>query len=208
MKRFLLLFLFIFLPACGADKPQLPSLKNGATIVFLGDSLTYGTGAKHGKEDIPALFSKELPYQAINAGVPGETTEDGLDRIEDVLAEQKTDLLVIALGGNDFLRKVSPETTRRNLKEMIKIAKAENIKVLLMAIPEPSIGGAFGALHDHPMYAEIAAEEQVGLLEDIFTEALSDNATKSDQIHPNAKGYAMAKERVIEEMQALGLLQD
>lgn len=207
MKRLICLFLAIFLLACGQKAPAFPPLKTGANIVFLGDSLTYGTGAGP-EQDIPSLVAKELPFQIQNAGIPGNTTEDGLNRIEEIL-DHPVDLLIIGLGGNDFLRKVPLATTKENLKKMIRIARAKGIKVMLMAIPQPSLGAAaFGTLSDHPVYEEIAEEEHVGLAKDVFTGVLSDNATKSDQIHPNAKGYALAKDQLIAEMRRLGLIKN
>ncbi len=205
MRRLLCCFIAVFLLACGQKAPVSPPLQTGASIVFLGDSLTYGTGAGPG-QDIPSQLAKELHFQVENAGIPGNTTEDGLNRINEVL-DRHVDLLIIGLGGNDFLRQVPLATTKYNLIQMIHIAKARGIKVMLMAIPKPSLGAAaFGALSDHPIYEEIAQEEHIGLAKDVFTGALSDNATKSDQIHPNAKGYTLAKDQLVAEMRRLGLI--
>ena len=205
MNRLFCLFFALILLACGQNAPAFPPLKTGANIVFFGDSLTFGTGAGP-EQDIPSLVAKELPFQVQNEGVPGNTTEDGLQRIEETL-DEPVDLLIIGLGGNDFLRKVSLATTKKNLKQMIHIAKAKGVQVILMAIPEPSLGAAaFGNLSDHPVYEEIAEEEHVGLIKDVFTNVLAHNETKSDQIHPNAKGYAKAKDQVVSEMRRLGLI--
>lgn len=205
MKRFFSWFLAVLLLACSHQAPAFPPLKTDATIIFFGDSLTYGTGAAQG-QDIPSLVAKELPVQVQNEGVPGDTTQDGLARLEEAL-EQPADLLIIGLGGNDFLRHVPLTDTKNNLKQMIRMAKAKGVQVVLMAIPQPSIGAAaFGNLSDHPVYEEIADEEHIGLIRDVFTSALSNNATKSDQIHPNAKGYALAKDQLIAEMRRLGLV--
>lgn len=205
MKRLLYWFLAIALLACGQKAPAFPPLKADATIVFFGDSLTYGTGAGP-KQDIPSLVEKELHFHVQNAGVPGNTTQDGLDRLAETL-DQPVDLLIIGLGGNDFLRHVPLATTKQNLRQMIRLAKAKGVRVMLMAIPQPSLGAAaFGSLSDHPVYEEIAEEEHVGLIKDVFTEVLSNNATKADQVHPNAEGYALAKDQLIAEMHRLGLV--
>lgn len=205
MKQLLCWALAVALLACGQKAPAFPPLRTDATIVLFGDSLTYGTGAGP-EQDIPSLIAKELPFHVQNAGVPGNTTQDGLGRLEATL-NQPIDLLIIGLGGNDFLRHVPLAETKRNLKQMIHLAKARGVAVLLMAIPQPSLGAAaFGNLSDHPVYEEVAEEEHIGLIKDVFTEVLSNNATKSDQIHPNAKGYALAKDQLIAEMRRLGLI--
>lgn len=204
--RSLLYWLIAFaLVACGQKAPAFPPLKADATIVFFGDSLTYGTGAGP-KQDIPSLVAKELHFHVQNAGVPGNTTQDGVERLEETL-DEPVDLLIIGLGGNDFLRHVPLAETKRNLKQMIHLAKAKGVRVVLMAIPQPSLGAAaFGSLSDHPVYEEIAEEEHVGLFKDVFTDVLSHNETKSDQIHPNAQGYMEAKDQLVAEMRRLGLI--
>ncbi len=205
MKQLLCWALAVALLACGQKAPAFPPLRTDATIVLFGDSLTYGTGAGP-EQDIASLIAKELPFHVQNAGVPGNTTQDGLGRLEATL-DQPIDLLIIGLGGNDFLRHVPLAETKRNLKQMIHLAKARGVVVLLMAIPQPSLGAAaFGNLSDHPVYEEVAEEEHIGLIKDVFTEVLSNNTTKSDQIHPNAKGYALAKDQLIAEMRRLGLI--
>lgn len=207
MRLLICWLLTVVLLACGQKAPVFPPLKTDAIIVFFGDSLTYGTGAGP-EQDIPSLVAKELPFHVQNAGVPGNTTQDGLNRLEETL-DQPVDLLIIGLGGNDFLRHVPLTETKRNLKQMIHLAKSKGVRVLLMAIPQPSLGAAaFGNLSDHPIYEELAEEEDVGLIQDVFTEVLSSNATKSDQIHPNAKGYALAKDQLIAEMRRLGLIRN
>jgi acyl-CoA hydrolase len=207
MRQLLCWLLAVVLLACGQNGPAFPPLKTDATIVFFGDSLTYGTGAGP-EQDMPSLVAKELPFRVQNAGVPGNTTQDGLNRLEETL-NQPIDLLIIGLGGNDFLRHIPLAETKRNLKQMIHLAKAKGVRVLLMAIPQPSLGAAaFGNLSDHPVYEEIAEEERIELIHDVFTKVLSNNATKSDQIHPNAKGYALVKDQLITELRRLGLIKN
>ncbi|MGQ0442656.1 MAG: arylesterase [Methylophilaceae bacterium] len=205
MKNLFYLFLLIlFFSACRAEK--LAAIPSGSTVVVLGDSLSYGTGAAE-NEDYPTLLAASTGWNIVNAGVPGDTTEDGLARLADLLAEHQPTLLVIELGGNDFLRGVSVSQTIANLKTIITEAKSKNITVLLVAIPAFSpLKAAIGGLSDHPLYEEMAEEMQVLLIEDIFSDVLSKNSLKADHIHPNAKGYRVVEENMRASLTELGLL--
>jgi len=191
--------------ACGSE-PKLPAIPAGATVLILGDSLSYGTGASEG-EDYPSLLAKSTGWHIINAGVPGNTSAQGLARLPDLLAEHQPSLLVIELGGNDFLRKIALSETERNLRAAIQMGKTDSIPTLLIAIPafQPA-KAAFGGLDDHPLYAKLAAETHTPLIENVFSEVLSQGSLKADYIHPNAEGYRAVEEKLRESLTELGLL--
>ncbi|PKO45066.1 MAG: arylesterase [Betaproteobacteria bacterium HGW-Betaproteobacteria-22] len=196
--------------ACNA-KPEFAALPKGANVLVLGDSLSYGTGAAKG-EDYVSLLAVNTQWQLINAGVPGNTSADGLQRLPSLLEayhadESKVDLLIVELGGNDFLRQMPEAETRNNLKAILQQAKANQIQAVLLAIPEFSpIGAAFGSLSDHELYAALAKETGTPLIEDIFSEVLAKNALKSDAIHPNAQGYKKVEESLRKALEKLGFL--
>lgn len=183
----------LLLVACDT-KPQYQALAKNANVVILGDSLTYGTGAGQG-EDYATLLAMHTDWNVINAGVPGNRTSDGLARLPLLLAahdagELRIDLLVVELGGNDFLKKVPKTETIRNLKQILLQAKAKGIQTVLLAIPEYSpVGAAFGNLSDHPLYEVLAEETNTPLVENVFSKVLGKNSLKADYIHPNAEGY-------------------
>ncbi len=205
-KIFSLLLLSLVLAACTSEK--VPTLPKDAVVVILGDSLSYGTGAAEG-EDYPTLLAENTGWTIINAGVPGDTTADGLIRLPALLEEYRPQLLMIALGGNDFLRRTPNAQTITNLKAIIQQAKSKDTQVLLIAIPEFSpVKAAFGGLPDHPLYEKIAEETQVLLIEDTFTDVLSKNSLKADQIHPNAEGYREVEAQLRESLSELGLFVD
>jgi acyl-CoA thioesterase-1 len=211
MKKLIYLFfstlLFIFaLSSCGKDVQKYPAIPAGATVLILGDSLSYGTGANAG-EDYPTLLAKTTGWQIINEGVPGDTSAGGLARLPDLLEVYQPKLLIVELGGNDLLHQTSPTEIAQNLNSILGLAKAQGIQTILVAIPEISaLKAAVGSLSDHPLYEKLAIETNTPLIADVFSDVLSDRALKADQIHANAKGYAVVSDKLGEKLKELGLL--
>ncbi len=192
MKKYyvVLCILFATLIAACSESVKYAAIPKGATVLILGDSLSYGTGAKAG-EDYPTLLAKTTGWKIVNKGVPGDTSAGGLERLTDLLSEYQPQLLIVELGGNDFLQQVPQSQTEANLKAMLSLAKAQNVKTILVAIPEfNALRAAVGNLADHPMYEAIAKETATPLIKDIFSDVLINRSLKADQIHPNAAGYA------------------
>ena len=197
--------LSIFITACSSQR-QYPAVPAKSTVVILGDSLTYGTGAGIG-EDYASMLASNTGWTIINAGVPGNTSLDGLERMPDILNEHKITLLIVELGGNDFLRHIPEEETVKNLKAILAHAKSNGIQTVLLAIPEFSpIGAAFGSLSDHPLYERLARETGTPLIEDVFSDVLANNGLKADHIHPNAEGYRMVEDYLRKSFIKLGFL--
>jgi acyl-CoA thioesterase-1 len=205
MKRFLFLLLVaVILVAC--DEQKHAAIPPGSTVLVLGDSVSYGTGA--GKdEDYPTLLAGKTGWNIINAGVPGDTTEGGLKRLPRLLQEHSPQLLLVELGGNDFLRRVPRAQTISNLKAILSQSKAYGIPAVLLAVPKPNLfGAAVGALSDDAIYEEIAKETDTPIVEDVLSDVLAKNALKSDPIHPNAEGYRLVADNLREALQELGFL--
>ena len=182
MKRLLLTLILLLLSACGdADKVMIP--KNGVILAF-GDSLTQGVGAK-AHQSYPSILENTLSTRVINAGISGETSLDGLKRIDDLLLEHQPDLIILCFGGNDILRRQSRDKLKHNLMLMIEKSKQAGSEIILLGVPEP---GLF--LSSLPLYKELA--DQHNLIYDltILPDLLADNQMKSDTVHLNAKGYA------------------
>lgn len=209
MKK-LILICILFLAACGGDKPKFAAIPAGATVLILGDSLSYGTGANLGQntgEDYPTLLAKTTGWNIINEGVPGDTTAGGLARIPSLLEQHQPKLLVVELGGNDFLHHAPQTETIANLKAILAEAKANGVSTILVAIPEiNALKAAVGSLSDHPLYEKLAKETNTPLIADVFSDVLSDRTLKADQIHANAKGYAVVSEKFGEKLKELGYL--
>lgn len=185
--------ILLLVVACSREQ-QYPNLPIKSNVVILGDSLTYGTGANKG-EDYATILASNTGWNVLNKGVPGDTSSDGLARLADILNahetdEPKIDLLIIELGGNDFLRRVPEAETLSNLRTILAQAKASRIPTVLLAIPQFSpMGAAFGNLSDHPLYAKLAKETSTPLVKNVFSKVLGKSNLKSDQVHPNAEGY-------------------
>lgn len=199
--RILALFLAVFaLAACGGSKVKIDKLPPGAVVLAFGDSLTYGTGAGRG-ESYPSVLERATGLKVVNAGVPGEISADGLARLPEVIEEVQPKLLILCHGGNDFLRRMDEAEAARNLREMIKVARAKGIPVVLLATPKPTLPPSVPKF-----YGEIAAELKVPYEESVMRVVLTDNALKSDLAHPNARGYseiAAAIEKVLKKSGAI-----
>ncbi len=205
MKRLLLLLpLTLLLTACNHVKHD--AIPAGATVLVLGDSVSYGTGANKG-EDYPTLLAGKSGWNVVNAGVPGDTTADGLNRLPDLLEEYTPKLVLVELGGNDFLRHMPVEQTSANLKSILSQIKAKGIPAVMLAVPRPNLfGAAVGSLSDDPIYEKIGKETQTPVIPDVLSDVLAKNTLKSDQIHPNAAGYRLVEEELREALKDQGFL--
>lgn len=196
-----LFFLLCTLLLSSCQKAEkLPPLASDAVILAFGDSLTYGTGAAR-TESYPAILATLTGRKVINAGIPGEVSAAGRARLSGVLDETQPALLLLCLGGNDFLRRLDAAQVKENLRAMVQEAKERGIAVVLIAVPTLGFG-----LQVPSLYAEIAGEAGIPLAGEILAEILSDSALKSDPIHPNAAGYkelAMALEKLLRRSAAL-----
>ena len=199
-SRFFIAVCIAFLFTACDRGPTLPRLNSHDVIVAFGDSLTHGTGAGS-DEAYPAVLAKLTGRTVINAGVPGDTTEGGLERLPGVLAEHRPRLVLLCLGGNDMLRKQSRSATENNLRLLVRTIRASGAEVVLISVPEPKL---FGGAPD--FYERIAEDMQLPLEEDIFNDVLKDNRLKSDPIHANAAGYRVVAERLAEFLSEAGAL--
>lgn len=184
-------FVLFLLLSCSENTPKLAPLANDAVILAFGDSLTFGTGAKP-EESYPAVLQQLIKIPVINAGVPGEVSQDGLKRLASSLDEHQPDLIILCHGGNDMLRKKSPAQTKSNLKSMILLAQQHGASVILLGVPKPTLF----SLKSAPFYADLAAEFSIPINGEIIPNILGDNSVKADTIHPNAKGYQLIADQV------------
>ena len=162
----------------------------GTDVIAFGDSLTAGYGAAAG-EDWPSQLSTRLGMPIINAGISGDTTGSALARLEDDVLAHDPRLVIVGLGGNDFLRREEIATTEANLREIVRRIQEAGAMVILLGFEFPSLNANYEA-----MYERVAEEERCLLVEGALAGILTDQALKSDAIHPNAKGYALMAERL------------
>jgi len=186
--------------------PKYAALPPGTSVLVLGDSVTYGTGAAAG-EDFPSRLATLSRWEVHNYGVPGDTTAGAKARLAAALDETQPKLVILEIGGNDFLRRRPEAEVKQNIRSMLQTIKQKEITVLLVAVPRFSLmGAAVGSLPDAELYAELAREENVPLVPETFADVLSDPALKSDQIHPNAAGYRQLAEGIAAILVDTGLL--
>lgn len=194
------LICFICLYACSDSSNVLTKLSDDATILAFGDSLTYGTGANKG-EDYPTVLSTLTKITVINAGVPGEVSNSGLQRLPTVLKKHHPDLLILIHGGNDILQKLPRAELKNNLLKMFAIVKAENIPIVMLGVPEPGI-----FLNSAEIYEELADEMDVPTELSLLADILGDYSLKSDIAHPNAQGYQRLAEGIQDFLKDSGAL--
>jgi len=163
-------------------------LKQGPIVAF-GDSLVFGYGSTEGN-DFVSLLSRKIAEPIINLGVSGDTTVQGLLRIDDVLA-QKPRITLILLGGNDFLKKIDKVETFKNLRTIITTIQNSGSAVIL-------VGVRGGLLFDSVdgLYKDLAQETGSAYVSDILDGLFGDMRYMSDAIHPNDAGYARVALRI------------
>lgn len=172
-------------------------------IVILGDSITAGYGLDP-QEAYPALLQKKidaakLPYTVTNAGVSGDTTAGGLRRINWALGQQGADVLVIALGGNDGLRGISPDQTEGNLAGIIDKARAKTpqIKVLVAGMQMPDNLGADFVGNFKAVFPKVATDKKAALVPYLLDGVGGDEKlNQPDRIHPTADGQQKVADNV------------
>ena len=183
-----LLLIVVAWPSPYAKVRDLDS--RGANLIAFGDSLTAGYGAQPG-EDYPSRLSALLGAPVINAGVSGDTTASALARVDNDVLARDPRLVLVGLGGNDFLGGVPIATTEANLREIVRKVEGAGAMVVLLGFRFPSLTADYES-----MYERVAKEEGCLLVPRILRGILNDASMKSDAIHPNARGYALMAERV------------
>ncbi len=205
---------FAISSGCGRKRSvvQGQALAPGATVLALGDSITYGTGAE-ASASYPSQLAALTGWSVVNGGVPGDNAAQALERLPALLAQHQPALVIIGVGGNDFLRHVSIDTTRDAVRRSVALARDSGAQVLLLAVPQPSVGamlsaqvGSTAALADHPLYDEIASELKLPLHAGGWARVLGDGALRSDAIHANAAGYRAFAEGLVDTLRRTGLL--
>ncbi|HWB48224.1 MAG TPA: arylesterase [Stellaceae bacterium] len=178
----------------------MPASARVPEILAFGDSLTAGLGLP-ASEAFPARLQARLEGEGVdvkivNAGVSGDTTTDGLARLDWALAD-KPDFVILALGANDALRGIDPKIVRANLDKMIEKIQAAGAKILLLGMLAPANWGADYARAFDNIYPELAKAHGVALYP-FFLDgvALDPKLNQPDGLHPNERGVAVMVERI------------
>lgn len=181
-----------------------------ARILCLGDSLTEGLGVAR-EAAWPALLEAELKKSGfadvvvVNGGVSGSTTASGLGRLKwHLKGATKPTLLILALGANDGLRGLELKPTRKNLEDVIRLAKTSGIPVLLAGMRIPPNYGATYADEFFKMFGDLAKSEAVPLLPFLLEGVGGERAmNQADGIHPNEAGHKVVAATVLQAVKPL-----
>jgi len=185
--------------ACGGE--NFDKIRNidsaGETIICFGDSLTEGVGAAEG-EDYPTVLSRLLASPVINAGRRGDTTGDALERLSDAVLGKNPRLVILLLGGNDFLRQRPVQETRKNLEEIVQRVQARGAMVAIAGLKLGLFTDEYSA-----MFEDTAKRLGALYIPQVLKGILSDSALRSDPIHPNGAGYRLIADRMAEKIKPL-----
>ena len=195
-------------PAPGPGNPALPVESDvRPAIVTLGDSLTIGLGVDP-EANFPSRLQKKLNesgfrYRVINAGVSGDTTAQGLNRLR-ALLDQRPSIVIVALGANDGLRGLPAQSTNANLESIITALKAEGIDIVLAGMTMPPNYGGIYTKEFREIFPALAKKHQIRLVPFLLEGVAGIPALNlEDGIHPNARGYEIITENVWKELRPL-----
>ena len=199
LRLLYLCFVLLLLASCGGDRFE--SIRNirssGASIICFGDSLTEGVGAGSG-EEYPTVLSRQLALPVINAGQRGDTTAQALGRISQSVLNKNPRLVIVLLGGNDFLRQVPRQETRKNLAEIVRRIQDAGAMVVVAGLRLGFFTDEYSSV-----FEEVARESGALYVAQVLKGILNDAALRSDPIHPNGAGYRLVAERIAEKITPL-----
>lgn len=197
MRRILTIFVILFL-----STGVLYGQEDTRRILFFGDSITAGYGIEK-EEAFPALIQQKIDslgwnFNAVNAGLSGETSSGGLRRV-DWMLNQPVSVFVLELGGNDGLRGVDLDVTKENLQKIIdKVEEkypAAEIIIGGMQVP-PNLGSDYTEQFKE-MYPDLAQKNNVKLIPFLLEDVGGNpELNQSDDIHPTAEGHQVIAETV------------
>jgi len=181
-----LLLASMLLTACGGPEPVT---LRGDNIICFGDSLTFGTGAPRDKS-YPAQLAEMIGQPVINSGIPGDTTDRALRRLERDVLSKSPRIVLITLGGNDLKNGVDKKTAFKNLKDIVDTIQARGALVVF--------GGIRLLFWDRGYeeeYEKLAAETGALLVPDILGGLMGHEELMHDTIHPNGAGYKIMAQK-------------
>ncbi len=187
------------IPVGSAPRPG-PSLDNRPVIVALGDSLTAGLGVDADK-NYPARLQQLIDaggyaYRVVNAGVSGDTSAQGLNRIQTIL-DLHPEIVIVALGANDGLRGLPTSETARNLDAITTALLSAHTKVILAGMEMPPNLGPEYTRSFRQIYAELAKKHGVPLIPFLLAGVGGvASLNQEDGIHPTAQGYEIVGDTV------------
>jgi len=179
-----------FLILMNAKKEITNRNSGGRNIICFGDSVTFGYGVNPG-EDYPTALTKLLEKPAINAGVDGDTSALGLERLKKDVLDKDPYLVLVEFSGNDFIKKVPIDLTISNIKEMIRQIQAAGAMTVIV-----DISAGFFMREYRLKLAELTRQTGSIFIPAVLNGILTNPSMKSDFMHPNVHGYKIVAQRV------------
>jgi len=202
-----LTFLFLSLGLITVSAAEEEAKANKPRIVFLGDSITAGFGLEK-SEAYPGLIANiakknDRHWDCVNAGLSGDTTSGGVRRAK-LLVRRPVDLIVVALGGNDGLRGISPATTQKNLITIIETVQKAHPKaaIILAGIDVPANMGETYKKSFLATFKTVAEKKKVIFYPNLIAGIVGDpKFNQEDMIHPNKEGQKVIAEQLFKIIQ-------
>ena len=178
------------------DIPSISYKQNGRVpvIVAFGDDLTAGVGAGKG-ESYPDQLAQMLGVEVINAGRSGETSDKAKRRIDTVLQKYRPDIVLIGVGWRDLQTGRRRSKLKDNLIAIVKKVKEKGALPLVIGFPDPDLIDMMIS-SDLDLFDEAARKGGGRHIPDVFGPVLEEEELKSDETHPNAKGYRKAAKTI------------
>ena len=149
-------------------------------------------------------YFHKLSFVPVTTRSPGGQLHGA--RLPELLQQHQPKLVIISIGGNDFLQRLSNSDTQANIAQSIALSQQSGAQVLLVAVPELTLAAAVGHPNDHAMYAQLAQSHQVYLLEDAWSDVLGDDSLRADPVHANDAGYQVFSKLLVKRLQQIGWL--
>ena len=190
-KKFsLFLFLILMLTSCSNNN----QIKINSIVCF-GDSLTYGFGATN-EQSYPYFLQQYTELPVINKGINGNTSKNGLDRVDDIL-QFKNSIVIVEFGANDFLQQIPISETKKNMEQLVNKLKQNNNIVVLVSTQDTQLYQLYN------MLKTLAKEKNVLFIDGILNEFWDNKNLFSDFIHPNSNGYKLVAEKIYKNIKYL-----
>ena len=166
-----------------------------SSIICFGDSLTQGYGATENK-NYPHFLQQLTNITVINKGINGNTSKDGLDRIDDILKIQDA-LVIIEFGANDFFQQIPLNETKNNIIQIIDKLQNVGDVVVLVSTEDNQLKNQYNMLKN------VAKKKNVLFIDGILNEIWNDRSLFSDDVHPNTSGYKLVAEKIYKNIKPL-----
>ena len=190
-KKFCVYLCFLFMIMSCSNTNQLKI----NSIVCFGDSLTKGFGSTEEKT-YPYYLQQLTNIPVINKGVNGNTSKDGLDRIDDILKIQNA-LVIVEFGANDFFQQVPLNDTKENMEQIVDKLQKVGDMVILVSIEDKQL-----KIY-HNMLKNIAKKRKILFVDGILNEIWNNKNLFSDEIHPNSNGYKLVADKIYKNIKHL-----